>query len=71
MSQSSPDDMFVVVSVLIKLQASGLQLYQNRDPDAGVFSVNFAKIFKKSFLQNTSDGYFFFKSFCLNVSTPF
>ena len=52
-SQNSQGNTCARGSFLIKLQASGLQLYQERDWRR-CFPVDFAKLLRKIFLQNTS-----------------
>ena len=60
--QNSQEKTCAGVTLLIKLQASGLQLYHKRDSGTGVFlrcfPVNFNKFLRAPFLQNTSGGCF-------------
>ena len=52
-SQKSQENTYARVSFLIKLQASGLQLYQKRDSGTGIF-CEFCEIFKSTFSYRTS-----------------
>ena len=45
-SQNSQENICARVSSLIKLQASGLQLYEKRDSGTSVLSVNFVKFLR-------------------------
>ena len=45
-SQNSQENICARVSSLIKLQASGLQLYKKRDSGTSVLSVNFVKFLR-------------------------
>ena len=53
-SKNSQYNTCVEVSILINLHASGLQPYQKRDSDTGVF-LWIQRIFKDAFFQNTSE----------------
>ena len=53
-SQNSQENTCARASFLIKLQASGLQLYQKRDSAHSCFPVNFTKFLRHLFLQNIS-----------------
>ena len=52
--QNSQENTYTIVSFLIKLQASGLQLYLKKRLWHRCFPVNFVKFLRTPFLQNTS-----------------
>ena len=57
-SQNSQENTSARAYFLIKLQASGLQLYLKKKTLARVFSCEFCKIFQKHLLRNSSERLF-------------
>ena len=57
-SQNSDESTCVVVSILINLHASGLQLYKNKRLRHKYFPVSSAKFLRTPFFQNTSEQLF-------------
>ena len=70
--QNSQENTYVRVSFLIKLQASGLQLYLKRRLWHRCFTVNVAKFLRTPFLQNSSGRLEkFFKNSCYFVTITY
>ena len=57
-SQNLQENTFVGVFFLIKLQASGLKLYQKRDSNTGVFLWILWNFLRTLFLKNTKNTFF-------------